>query len=41
MTILENILLGPTKVQKRDKAEAAKQAEALWARVGLSEKRDA
>ncbi|MFR4250895.1 MAG: amino acid ABC transporter ATP-binding protein [Christensenellales bacterium] len=41
MTILENILLGPTKVQKRDKAEAAKQAEALLARVGLSEKRDA
>ena len=33
MTILENILLGPTKVQKRDKAEAAKQAEALLARV--------
>lgn len=41
MTILENILLGPTKVQKRDKAEAARQAEALLARVGLSDKRDA
>lgn len=41
MTILDNILLGPTKVQKRDRAEAAKQAEALLARVGLSDKRDA
>jgi polar amino acid transport system ATP-binding protein len=41
MTVLENILLGPLKVQKRQRAEALAQAEALLARVGLSDKRDA
>ncbi len=29
MTVIENILLGPLKVQKRDKAEALAQAEQL------------
>lgn len=35
MTVLENILLGPLKVQKRDRAEATAQAEQLLERVGL------
>lgn len=41
MTVLDNILLRPTKVQKRDKKEAAQEAEKLLARVGLLEKKDA
>ena len=40
-TVLENILLGPLKVQKRPRAEAQAQAERLLARVGLLERRDA
>lgn len=35
MSVLENILLGPLKVQKRDKAEAQAQAEKLLDKVGL------
>lgn len=35
MTIIENILLGPTKVQNRDKKEALEQAKQLLDRVGL------
>lgn len=38
MTILENIVLGPIKVQKREKEEALKQTKALLERVGLLEK---
>jgi polar amino acid transport system ATP-binding protein len=41
MTVLENVLLGPLKVQKRKRYEALAQAEALLERVGLSDKRDA
>ncbi|RON38192.1 amino acid ABC transporter ATP-binding protein [Pseudomonas frederiksbergensis] len=41
MNVLDNLLLGPVKVQKRDRREAREQAEALLARVGLSDKRDA
>ncbi|MDR2477128.1 MAG: amino acid ABC transporter ATP-binding protein [Treponema sp.] len=41
MTVLENILLGPLKVQKRNRAEALDEAAALLERVGLSEKRNA
>ncbi len=41
MTVMENILLGPTKVQKRTKEEALQQAEALLKRVGLSDKKNA
>ncbi len=41
MTVLENILLGPLKVQKRSKAEATEQAVKLLERVGLLEKKDA
>lgn len=41
MSVLDNLLLGPLKVQKRPRAEAVAQAEALLARVGLLDKRDA
>lgn len=41
LTALENIMLGPLKVQKRDKAEARAAAIALLERVGLGEKKDA
>ncbi|SCX34893.1 MULTISPECIES: amino acid ABC transporter ATP-binding protein [unclassified Pseudomonas] len=41
MSVLDNILLGPLKVQKREPREARAQAEKLLARVGLAEKRDA
>ena len=41
MSVLDNILLGPLKVQKRERREAREQAEALLARVGLLDKRDA
>lgn len=40
MNVIDNILLGPIKVQKRDKAEALKQAEELLERVGLLEKKE-
>lgn len=40
MTVLQNLIEAPVNVQKRDKAEAIKTAEALLAKVGLSEKRD-
>lgn len=41
MTILDNILLGPLKVQKRKKEEVEREAEELLERVGLSDKKDA
>ncbi|WP_219267277.1 amino acid ABC transporter ATP-binding protein [Pseudomonas sp. Xaverov 259] len=41
MSVLDNILLGPLKVQKRNPREAREQAEKLLARVGLADKRDA
>ena len=41
MSVLDNILLGPLKVQKRDPREAREQAENLLERVGLADKRDA
>ncbi len=40
-TILENILLAPLKVQKRNRSEAEKEAVELLARVGLAGRRDA
>lgn len=40
MTIMDNILLGPMKVQKRPKEEVVKQAEELLSRVGLLEKKN-
>ncbi|WP_283610030.1 amino acid ABC transporter ATP-binding protein [Faecalispora anaeroviscerum] len=39
MTVLDNILLGPLKVQGRQKEEAVKMAETLLERVGLLEKK--
>ena len=39
-TILQNITLAPTMVQKRKKGEAEQEAEELLARVGLLEKKD-
>ena len=41
MSVLDNILLGPLKVQKRAPREARAQAEKLLERVGLDDKRDA
>jgi len=40
LTVLDNILLAPTKVQKRPKAEVQKEAEALLDRVGLLDKKN-
>ena len=40
MTVIENILLGPTKVQNKPRQEALQQAEQLLARVGLLERKD-
>lgn len=40
MTILENIILGPTKVQGRDKKEVIEIAKTLLDRVGLLDKLD-
>lgn len=41
MTVIENILLGPEKVQHRDRTEVMKQAEELLDRVGLLNRKDA
>ena len=41
MTVMNNILLGPLKVQKKEKKEAEKDAEQLLDRVGLLYKKDA
>jgi polar amino acid transport system ATP-binding protein len=40
MTVIENILLGPLKVQRRDKTEALAQAEQLLDKVGLLDRKD-
>lgn len=40
MTVIENILIGPLKVQKRDKAEVLEQAEQLLDKVGLLDRKD-
>lgn len=37
LTVLDNILLGPTKVQKKSRAEAKKEAISLLQRVGLEQ----
>ncbi|ESS39082.1 octopine permease ATP-binding protein P [Burkholderia cenocepacia] len=39
MTVLDNLVEGPLRVQKRGRAEAVEEAEALLARVGLADKR--
>ncbi|CAM3352209.1 amino acid ABC transporter ATP-binding protein [Helicobacter labetoulli] len=38
MSVMDNILLGPTKVQKREKKEIQAQAQRLLERVGLAQK---
>lgn len=38
LSVLDNIILAPTKVQKRSKEDAKEEALALLARVGLQEK---
>ncbi|MBW4079778.1 amino acid ABC transporter ATP-binding protein [Paenibacillus sp. S150] len=39
MTVADNILLGPLKVQRRERAEALEQAEQLLERVGLLDRK--
>lgn len=41
LTVIENILLGPLKVQKRSRGEAVQQAEQLLERVGLLDRKEA
>lgn len=41
MSVIDNIILGPVKVQGRDKKEVLKEAEKLLERVGLLDKKDA
>ena len=38
MTVLQNVLLGPVKAQKRDRAQVSEQAKKLLERVGLLDK---
>ncbi len=38
LTVLDNIMLAPCKVQKRDKAQVREEARELLKRVGLSDK---
>lgn len=40
MTVIENIILGPVKVQKRDKSEVMEQAKQLLDRVGLLDRQN-
>ena len=40
-TILENLIEAPVHVQKRPRAESVAEAEALLARMGIADKRDA
>lgn len=41
MNVIDNILLGPTKIQKRSREEALQQAEALLEKVGLKDRQQA
>ncbi|MBO5209977.1 MAG: amino acid ABC transporter ATP-binding protein [Lachnospiraceae bacterium] len=41
MSVIDNIILGPVKVQGRDKKEVTEEAEKLLDRVGLLDKKDA
>jgi len=40
MTVMDNILLGPTKAQGRPREEVAREAESLLERVGLADRKD-
>jgi len=41
MTVVENVIEAPVHVQKRPRAEALREAEALLDKVGIADKRDA
>ncbi|MDG6895940.1 amino acid ABC transporter ATP-binding protein [Volucribacter amazonae] len=41
LSVIDNILLGPLKVQKRQRAEAEAQADSLLKRVGLYDRKNA
>ncbi|QLD34131.1 amino acid ABC transporter ATP-binding protein [Mannheimia varigena] len=41
LNVIDNILLGPLKAQKRSRAEVEKQADVLLARVGLLDRKTA
>ena len=41
MSVIDNVVLGPVKVQGREKGEVTKEAEKLLDRVGLLDKKDA
>ena len=41
LSVIDNILLGPLKVQKRQRAEAEQQADELLKRVGLFDRKNA
>lgn len=41
MTVIDNIMLGPIKAQKREKKKVKQEAEQLLERVGLLEKKNA
>ncbi|MFU2080725.1 amino acid ABC transporter ATP-binding protein [Avibacterium endocarditidis] len=41
LSVIDNILLGPMKVQKRSRAEVEKQADELLKRVGLLDRKNA
>ena len=41
MSVIDNVILGPVKVQGRNKNEVIKEAEKLLERVGLLDKKDA
>jgi octopine/nopaline transport system ATP-binding protein len=41
MTVMQNVIEGPLRVQKRTRAECLEEAEQLLTKVGLYEKRDA
>lgn len=41
LTVLQNVIEGPWRVQRRPKAEVVAEAQALLARVGLADKQDA
>jgi len=40
LTVIQNVVEGPVRVQKRPRAEVVAEAERLLARVGLADKRD-
>lgn len=41
LNVIDNIILGPTKIQNRDKKEVLEQAEELLQKVGLADRKNA